>query len=119
MTELKGMNVYTKDELTLVTFEDTGYLGGHSFMGQAAERLEGIVETHDSKLLVLDLKEITALPSYLLGVLVSLKNRGVEIRLFNVTVDVRLILETMNLDTHFDLRDGDLSALIAESEKQS
>ena len=119
MTELKGMNVYTKGDLTLVTFEDTGYLGGHSFMGQAAEKLEGIVEQHSSKILVLDLKDITALPSYLLGVLVSLKNRGVEIRLFNVTVDVRVILETMNLDTLFEVREGDLSALIEEAEKQS
>ena len=44
---------------------------------------------------------ITGLPSDMLGVLVGLEHRGIHIRLFNVTPDVRLILETTNLDRVF------------------
>ena len=112
MAELRGLKIYTKGELTVVTFEDKGFLAQQTFIGEATEHLERIVEEHQSKVLVIDLTSITALPSDMLGVLVGLQNRGIQIRLFNVTVDVQVILETTKLDQLFDLREGDLSSLI-------
>lgn len=112
MSELRGLKIYTKEGLTVVTFEDQGFLAAQTFIGQATEHLERIVEEHHSKVLVIDLAGITALPTDMLGVLVGLHHRGIQIRLFNVTEDVRLILETTNLDQLFDLREGDLSSLI-------
>ena len=118
MEELTGLKIYTKGDLTVVKFEDQGYLARQTFIGQATEHLENIVEDHHSKVLVIDLSEITALPSDMLGVLVGLRNRGTQIRLFNVTDDVRFVLETMNLDQLFDLREGDLSTLIDEATEE-
>jgi anti-anti-sigma regulatory factor len=118
MTELRGLKVFTKGELSVVTFEEKGYLGFQTFIGEATEHLERIVEEHQSKVLVIDLTDITGLPSDMLGVLVALHHRGVQIRLFNITDDVRLILETTNLDQLFEVRTGDLSSLInSASEK--
>ena len=112
MAELHGLKIYTQGEVTVVTFEDKGFLAQQTFIGEATEHLEHIVEEHQSKVLVIDLTGITALPSDMLGVLVALQHRGTKIRLFNVTDDVRFILQTTNLESMFDLRDGDLSSLI-------
>ena len=112
MTEFTGLKIYTKGGVTVVTFEDKGFLASQTFIGEAPEHLERIVEEHQSKVLVIDLAGVTALPSAMLGVLVGLQHRDVETRLFNVTDDVRLILEATNLDRVFDLREGDLSSLI-------
>jgi anti-anti-sigma regulatory factor len=116
--ELRGMRIFTEGELTLVTFENKGSLGRQTFIGEAAEHLDRIVEEHDSKVLVIDLTRITVLPSDMIGVLVGLQHRGIQIRLFNVTDDVRLTLETMSLDDLFDLREGDLSSLIDASTEE-
>jgi anti-anti-sigma regulatory factor len=118
MSEVRGLKIYTKEGLTVVTFEDKGFLAAQTFIGQATEHLERIVEEHHSKVLVIDLAGITALPTDMLGVLVGLQHRGIQIRLFNVTDDVRLILETTNLDQVFDLREGDLSSLIAAATEE-
>lgn len=118
MTELDGLKVFTKGELSIVTFKDKGFLGSQTFIGDAGAHLDKIVEAHHTKVLVFDLDGITGLPSDMLGVLVGLKHRGVEIRLFNVTDDVRLILETTKLDDLFDIREGDLTALIKAAKEE-
>lgn len=112
MAELHGLRIYAKGELTVLTFEDRGFLAAQTFIGEATEHLDRIVEEHRSKVLVIDLTGVTALPSDMLGVLVGLQHRGITIRLFNVTDDVRFVLETSGLDQLFDLREGDLAALI-------
>jgi anti-sigma B factor antagonist len=117
--ELLGLKVFTKGELSIVTFSDKGFLGRQSFIGDAGAHLDTIVEEHNTKILVFDLAEITGLPSDMLGVLVGLQHRGIEIRLFNVTDEVRMILETTRLEELFDIREGDLSALIKASEEEA
>jgi len=118
MAELRGLKVYTKGELSIVTFDDKGFLGRQSFIGEAGAHLDEVVEKHHTKVLVFDLAGITGLPSDMLGVLVGLKHRGIEIRLFNITDEVRVILETTRLTDLFDVREGDLSALIKASQKE-
>lgn len=112
MSEVRGLRIYTKAGLTVLTFEDKGSLEAQTFIGQATEHLEQIVEEHQTKVLVIDLTGITALPTDMLGVLVGLHHGGVTIRLFNVTPDVRLILDTTKLDQLFEIREGDLTSLI-------
>ncbi len=118
MAEVRGLKIYTKRALTVVTFERKGSLAAQTFIGEATEHLERIVEEHRSKILVIDLAGITALPSDMLGVLVGLKHRGITIRLFNVTDDVRFILQTTSLDQLFELRTGDLASLIDASTEE-
>lgn len=117
MAELEGLKVFTKGELSIVTFEDKGFLGRQSFIGDAGAHLDEIVEANHTKILIFDLAGITGLPSDMLGVLVGLKHRGIEIRLFNITTEVRVILETTRLNDLFDIREGDLSALIKASKE--
>jgi hypothetical protein len=118
MSELRGLRVFTKGELTIVTFEDKGFLERQSFIGVAGDHLDKIIEARDTTVLIFDLAGITALPSDMLGVLVGLQRRGIEIRLFNITKEVRVILGTMNLDSLFDIREGDLSTLITAAEEE-
>ncbi len=118
MADLLGLKVFTKGELSIVTFEDKGFLERQSFIGDAGEHLDKIVESNDTKILVFDLAGITGLPSDMLGVLVGLRHRGIQIRLFNITKEVRLILETTKLDDLFDVREGDLSALINAAKEE-
>ena len=115
--ELRGLKVYAKGELSIVTFSDKGFLGSQTFIGDAGAHLDKSVAQHQTKVLIFDLQGITGLPSDMLGVLVGLQHRGVEIRLFNVTDEVRMILETTRLDELFDVREGDLSALIHAAEE--
>ena len=118
MTEVHGLRIYTKEGLTVVAFDEKGSHAGETFIGQATEHLESIVEEHQTKVLVVDLTGITALPSDMLGVLVGVHHRGTEVRLFNCTPEVRMILDTTNLNQLFDLREGDLSALIDASTEE-
>ncbi len=115
--ELHGLKIYTKGELAIVTFDDKGFLGRQSFIGDAATHLDNIIEKYGTKILIFDLAEITGLPSDMLGVMVELKHRGIEIRLFNITGEVRLILETTRLEELFDVREGDLAALVAAAQE--
>ena len=118
MSELGGLKVFTKGELTIVTFEDKGFLDRQSFIGAAGDHLDKIIETRGTTTLIFDLAGITGLPSDMLGVLVGLRRRDIEIRLFNITPEVRVILETTNLESMFDIREGDLSALIGASKEE-
>ena len=118
MSELHGLRVFINGELTIVTFEDKGFLERQSFIGKAGDHLDKIIEARNTKTLIFDLAGITGLPSDMLGVLVGLQRRNIEIRLFNVTTEVRVILETTNLERLFDVREGDLSALIDASEEE-
>jgi len=118
MAELRGLKVFTKDELSIVTFSDKGFLGRESFIGDAGEHLDKIIEKRHTKILIFDLTGITGLPSDMLGVLVGLQHRGIEIRLFNITDEVQMILETTRLNDLFDVREGDLSALIKASTEE-
>ena len=112
MTELHGLKIYSKGELAVVTFEAKGYLGSQTFIGQATEHLDRVIEENQSKVLVIDLADITGLPSDMLGMLVRFHHRGLKVRLYNITDDVRMILDTTQLDQLFEIRDGVLSTLI-------
>ena len=116
--ELHGLKVFTNGELSIVTFSDKGFLGRQSFIGDAGAHLDEIVEQHKTKVLIFDLEGITGLPSDMVGVLVGLQHRGIEIRLFNITDEVRMILETTRLHELFDVREGDLTALINASQEE-
>jgi len=118
MAELRGLKVFTKGELSIVTFSDKGFLGRQTFIGDAGAHLDEVVAEHHTKVLVFDLAGITGLPSDMLGVLVGLQHRGIEIRLFNITPEVRMILETTRLEELFDVREGDLSTLINASHEE-
>ena len=115
MAELRGLKFFTNNELVIVTFSDKGFLERQTFIGDAAEHLDKIIEKHDIKVAIFDLAGVTGLPSDMLGVLVALNRRKIQIRLFNITPEVRLILETTRLDDLFEIREGDLSALIKAS----
>lgn len=115
MAEVNGMRIYTNGNLVILTFEERGFLGRQTFLGQEGENLERLVESGNTNMLLVDLTGVTALPCDMLGVLVGLQNRGLEIRLFNVTDDVWMTLAATNSDRLFEVREGDLSGLLAEA----
>lgn len=115
MSEVRGVQVFVKGEVAIVCFRDKGFLSSQTFLGDSLDHLDQAIDTHHVHVLIFDLARITALPSTLLGIMVGLRNRGIEIRLFNVGPDVQFVLETANLDQLFDVRKGDLTALIEEA----
>lgn len=118
MSELQGLKTYRINGVTVVTFEDRGDLAQRAFFGNAAEHFGQIVADHRCSTLVLDMTAITALPSAMLGVLVGLHNRGIQVRLFNITDDVRFTLQTANLDQVFEVREGDLSSILEDAKEE-
>lgn len=117
MSEVRGLRIFANDEVAIIEFEDKGYLASQTFIGQAITHLEQVIEERGIKILIFDLERITAVPSDMLGILVGLKNRGLEIRLFNVGPDVQFVLEATNLDQLFSVREGSLAAMIEEAEE--
>jgi hypothetical protein len=68
------------------------------------EQLLKIVQESGCKVLTFDLTGIRILPSGMLGLLVTLKNRGQAIELLNPSVDIQEVLRVTRLLTLFSIR---------------
>lgn len=98
------LQVYETGPLTVVGF------GGRDVPDEvsiAAYRTElfDLVSRHHTKKIAFDLTGVRLMPSGLLGLLVSLKRRGLAVELFNASDDVLDVLHTTRLSRFFDLRD--------------
>ncbi|HEY0985361.1 MULTISPECIES: STAS domain-containing protein [unclassified Schlesneria] len=108
--ELKDPNilkVYQTGELTVVGF------GGQDVPDEVCiaayrEQLFKLVEESQCKVLAFDLTGVTLVPSGMLGVLMSLRNRVGRVELYNPSDDVREVLRMTRLETLFDIKQVDL-----------
>lgn len=98
------LHVYQSGELTVVGF------GGVDVPGEVSvaayrEQLYELVDQCDCKTIAFDLTGVKMMPSGMLGLMVSLKNRGLSVELFNASSDVRDVLQVTGLDRLLQLRE--------------
>ena len=107
MSELKDPNdlkVYQTGELTVVGF------GGQDVPDEVCiaayrDQLFQLIEEHQCKVLAFDLTGVTLVPSGMLGVLMSLRNRVGRVELYNPSEDVREVLRMTRLETLFEIKE--------------
>jgi anti-anti-sigma factor len=96
------LHVYSAGPVTVLGF------GGRQILDQVdlaacRNQIVELVKQHKSHTLGFDLAGVRLMPSGMLGMLVSLKQLGVEIQLFNPSDDVREVLAVTRLDTQFQV----------------
>ena len=107
MSELKDPNVlkvYQTGELTVVGF------GGQDVPDEVCiaayrDQLFQLVAANGCKVLAFDLSGVTLVPSGMLGVLTSLRNKVDRIELYNPSDDVREVLHMTRLAQLFDIKE--------------
>ena len=62
------------------------------------EEIAPLLDEHDCHTLGIDLTGVKLVPSGLLGLLASIRRRGVDVHIYNPSPDVREVLEVTNLD---------------------
>ena len=102
------LQVYESGPLTVVGF------GGQDVPDEVSiaayrEQLFALVEDQATETISFDLTGVKLMPSGMLGLLVSLKRRGLNVELFNASNDVVDVLNTTRLSQLFDLRDVDVA----------
>lgn len=105
------LKVYAAGELTVVGF------GGQDVPDEACiaayrEQLEQLIDENDCKRMACDLSGVRFVPSGMLGVLLSLKKKGVEIELYNPSEDVMEVLRITKLEQLFEIKEVDLGGLV-------
>lgn len=101
------LHVYEAGELTVVGFGGIEIIQEISVAPIHSEIL-ALVEEQGCKQLAFDLTGVKLMPSGLLGVLASLRKKGVEVHVYNPSDDVRDVFATTKLDTLVKLHDVEL-----------
>ena len=107
LSSLKDPNVlkiYQTGELTVVGF------GGQDVpdevcIAQYREQLFKLIDDYHCKILAFDLTGVTLVPSGMLGVLTSLRNKAERIELYNPSHDVREVLRMTSLEKLFVIKE--------------
>ncbi len=74
---------------------------------EAYQQLVELVQQHECKVLVFDIRDIRMLPSSMLGLIASMSKHVEDLYLYNPTDDVREVVEVTKLDQLMELYDGD------------
>lgn len=106
LSNLKDPNVlkiYQTGELTVVGF------GGKDVPDEVCiahyrDQLFQLVEQYHCKVLAFDLTGVTLVPSGMLGVLTSLRQKVDRVELYNPSEDVREVLRMTRLEQLFDIK---------------
>jgi hypothetical protein len=98
------LKVYQTGELTVVGF------GGQDVPDEVCiaiyrDQLFKMVEEYHCKVLAFDLTGVTLVPSGMLGVLTSLRNKVERVELYNPSFDVREVLRMTRLEQLFEIKD--------------
>jgi anti-anti-sigma factor len=86
--------------------------GGEEFLGQNVlptlrEKLAAILEDYRPKVLCFDLKGVRMVTAEMLGVLVTMHNKGAKVALLNPSEEVRYVLEITKLNTLLQMTAGE------------
>jgi len=97
MATVKNIEVYESGELTVVGFGGREVLD-HLDLAECRDELERLIREHGCRTLAIDLTRVRLLPSGLLGVLATLRGKGVDVQIFNACDDIREVLEITQLN---------------------
>jgi anti-anti-sigma factor len=108
MHDVSPLEIYEAGELTVIGF------GNHEGidrvnLAQWRDELLQLIRDHRCTTLALDLTQVQLIPSGLLGVLCSLKRQGVDVLLYNPSIDVREVVEISNLGSLLEMHEVELN----------
>lgn len=89
-------DVYEAGELTVVGFSGRR-IDRELQLVSIREEIFDLVESNGCRKLAIDLTGIARIPSGLLGIVASLRERGVEVMIYNPSESVRDVFECTNL----------------------
>lgn len=98
------LRVYETGPLTVVGFGGAEILDQID-LGDCRNEIMELLKLHDCKVLAFDLAGVRYIPSGMLGLLASLRRIGVEVHLYNPSVDVREVLEITRLNELFQIHE--------------
>jgi len=101
------LEVYKTGELTVVGFGGRQIIHDINVAPVHAEILK-LVDENRCKELAFDLTGVQFIPSGLLGIMASLRKKGVEVHIYNPSDDVRDVLQTTKLMDLFHLHEIDV-----------
>jgi anti-anti-sigma factor len=96
-TNSNALQVYQTGPTTVIGFGGGDVLDDLN-VAAFREQIFGILERNDCKLLGVDLTGVKLVPSGLLGLLTSIRRRGIEVHIYNPSADVREVLRVTNLE---------------------
>lgn len=90
------LQVYQAGSTTVVGFGGRDLLDDVN-LAECRERMLSIIDEHKCGVLAFDMTGVKLIPSGLLGLLASIRSHGVEVHIYNPSIDVQEVLEVTNL----------------------
>jgi anti-sigma B factor antagonist len=100
----KVLRVYETGSLTVIGFGTTEVVEPINIAECRDDILE-LVNQYGCKVLAFDFNNLSYIPSEMLGLLVSLTRMGIDVHLYNISADVRDVLEITRLEKLFTIQD--------------
>jgi anti-anti-sigma factor len=98
------LQVYDVGPTTVVGFGGRDILDDMN-VAVCRDELLVLIDRNDCKTLAVDLTGVRLMPSGLLGLLTSIRRRGIDVHLYNPSPDVREVLSVTNLDKLMPVHD--------------
>ncbi len=102
--EQSVLQIYEEGPVSVIGFGGRDVLDDVNVAGCRDEMMSLVDRTHCQRLAV-DLTGVKLVPSGLLGLLASIRRRGVDVHLYNPSPDVREVLSVTNLDRLMPVHD--------------
>jgi anti-anti-sigma factor len=98
------LRVYETDPVVVIGFVNPAVLDP-SQIAECREEINALMALHDGKPLAVDLMDVQYVPSVVLGMLASLTRLGTEVHLYNISAEVRDVLEVTHLGPLFKIHE--------------
>ncbi len=92
------LEIYQTGPTTVVGFGGRDVLADVN-VAVCRDELVQLIDEHKCQVLAFDLTGVRLIPSGLLGLLASLRSKGVEIQLFNPSKDIQEVLEVTRMNS--------------------
>ena len=97
MHAVSNLEVYQAGELTVLGFGGREVIDDMN-VAECRDELLEIIRANNCRVLAFDLTRVRLIPSGLLGLLASIRKKGIEVHLYNPSADIREVLEITKLD---------------------
>jgi anti-sigma B factor antagonist len=108
MQTVSNLEVYQAGELTVLGFGGREVIDDMN-VAECRDELLEIIRTNKCQVLAFDLTRVRLIPSGLLGLLASIRKKGIEVHLYNPSADIREVLEITKLDQVLQMHELDIA----------
>src|SRR5258708_6241962 len=98
------LRVYETGPLTVLGFGEAAVLDQND-VAECREEIRELMRLHDCKALAFDLMKVQYIPSVMLGLLASLTRMGIDVHLYNISAEVRDVLDVTQLGSLFRIHE--------------